>query len=161
MSNNEGKSLKLNLLYQIQLILYCIIGERLKLEYWNGDDEEVETDIQKCMGQTPDLPPVDVGIHGLDNEHTAIIWWLVVFTCTLQTLHSLPLQAVEWLLKFLAVLLTYLGSYANKIADIARIFPPTLYLRTKYLKDKLRTIPVVHKVVCPTCHSLYGYAEFL
>lgn len=121
----------------------------------------MERDIQTCMYSEPEelTTPMDSDNEGLDAEQEAVVWWLVVFTCTLQTLHSLSLRAVQWLLKFLAVLLTYLGRYSNKISRIAKAFPSTLYLRAKYLNDKMCAVPIVLKVVCPTCHSLYNYTD--
>ena len=68
---------------------------------------------------------MDLQHQGLDSEQAAVVWWVVVFTCTLRSLHSLFLRAVEWLLKFLVVLLTLLGRYSGKIFEIARAVPST------------------------------------
>ena len=96
-----------------------------------------------------------------DVEQRVITWWVVVFTCTLQTLHSLPSRAAQWLLQFLYCLLTILGRYSPKIGDIARGFPKTLYLRTQFLKDHMyMLVPKPHHmVVCQACHSLYSFED--
>lgn len=74
---------------------------------------------------------------GLDSEQASVVWWVVTFTCTLQSLHSLSLRVVEWLLKFFVVLLTFLVRYSSKISDTARAIPSTLFLRTKYIREKI------------------------
>ena len=96
-----------------------------------------------------------------DVEQRVITWWVVVFTCTLQTLHSLPSRAAQWLLQFLYCLLTILGRYSPKIGDIARGFPKTLYLRMQFLKDHMyMLVPKPHHmVVCQACHSLYSFED--
>ena len=89
------------------------------------------------------------------------MWWLVAFTCVYQTLHSLSLRAVQWLLLFLATLLSVLGKFSSKIENIARAFPATLYLRKQYLKELLLLPVITYFVVCPACHSLYQYSDCL
>ena len=84
---------------------------------------------------------------------------MVVFTCVFQTLHSIPSRAVQWLLQFLYCLLTVLGRYSPKIANIARGFPRSIFLRAQYVKDHA-LVPTAHNmVVCPACHSLYHFED--
>lgn len=40
-----------------------------------------------------------------DAECAVIVRWIVVFTCVFQTLHSISLRAMQWLLAFLSTLL--------------------------------------------------------
>ena len=114
-------------------------------------------------GHEPHAPsqgydPLD---ESLTPDEQAVVWWIVVFTCVFQTLHSLSSRAVAWLLQFLGSLFVFLGRYSKVIANIARVFPSTLYQRTQYLKQKL-VLPSVHRyVVCPTCLSLYNYKQCL
>ena len=92
-----------------------------------------------------------------DSSSDTVVWWVVVFTCAFQTLHSLSSRSIQWLLKFLSVFLTYLGTYSEKIAGIASALPSTLHLRDQYIKNKL-SLPLVHGyVVCPVCHNLNEY----
>ena len=87
------------------------------------------------------------------------MWWLVTFTCIIQSLHSLPMRAVEFLLKFLGALLSYLGRYSRSIADIAGAFPRTLHTRAQYLRDKICVPPIIRRVVCTECHTLYKFTD--
>ena len=82
-----------------------------------------------------------------------------MFTCIFQTLHCLPLRAMQWLLQFLFCLLTVLGRYSPVIAGIARGFPKSMYLREQYLKGNLLVPHIEHMVVCSACHSLYSFVD--
>ena len=64
--------------------------------------------------------PDNIQVQNLDDEQESDVWWFVAFTCIFQTLHSKPIRSVEFLLKFLAGLLTFLGRYSIKIADKRR-----------------------------------------
>jgi len=134
--------------------------EPQETEYWQESDNEIEDDIQDCAQSELNAQDfqMDSQHQGLDSEQAAVVWWVVVFTCTLQSLHSLSLRAVEWLLKFLVVLLTFLGRYSGKITEIARAVPSTLFLRTKYIREKVSIPPIFRKVAC-LCHSLYKYED--
>lgn len=98
-------------------------------------------------------------LQSIDSDQESAIWWIVAFTCILQTLHSLPLQSVEFLLKFLTCLLTFLGKYSIKIAEIANVLSCSLHTRAKYLEKYLFIAPVITRVVCVRCHTLYKYSE--
>ena len=130
-------------------------------EYWNESDNELEEDIQEHTSPVEDEQPIllDSQTQGLDSEQEAIVWWLVMFTCMFQCLHSMSTRAIEWLLKLFSALLSVLGRYSNSIADIARAFPSSLYRRADYIKDKVPIPPIALKVVCRTCHGLNDYSE--
>ena len=115
-----------------------------EFEYWKESDDEIEDDIQDCELSEPNVEDfqMDSQQAGLDSEQASVVWWVVTFTCTLQSLHSLSLRAVEWLLKFFVVLLTFLGRYSSKISDIARAIPSILFLRTKYIREKVSIPPI-------------------
>ena len=92
-----------------------------------------------------------------DPDVQATVWWIIMFTCVFQSFHNLPLRAVEWLLKFLATLLNFFGSFSPHIAYIATIFPGTLQLREKYLANDFYCPITTNYVVCQTCLTLYTY----
>lgn len=73
-----------------------------------------------------------------------------------QTLHKLPQRAMEWLLKFIGTLLVFLGKFALPIQRIAASFPGTLYLRGRYLDEKVSRPSIVKYVVCSSCHALHS-----
>lgn len=101
-----------------------------ELEYWEEADEELDTDFPLDATadnmEPPDVPPLHE-----DVETDAVVWWVVAFTCVFQTLHSLSSSATQWLLKFFAVLLAYLGRHSEMTAKIARALPSSLYLRNQ------------------------------
>ena len=84
-------------------------------EYWDEEDNDLDADFPP-ESPSPSDESEDIQF---DVEQRVITWWVVVFTCTLQTLHSLPSRAAQWLLQFLYCLLTILGRYSPKIGDIA------------------------------------------
>ena len=128
-----------------------------ELEYWNEEDDEIDMDIP------PPQEPSDDAYTVIDEQDdmdvNTVVWWIVMFTCVFQTLHSLSERAVHWLLKFLSTLITVMGRYSEKIARIAAAFPSTIYCRTQYLKNKLLTPTVCSSVVCQACHSLYDFND--
>ena len=97
----------------------------------------------------------------LDAKQSAITWWIVVFVCVFQTLHSVPQRAIQWLLRFLYGLFLVLGQYSQKIARIAISFPGTLFKRNEYLKNLLPVTDICRKVVCQKCHCLYRFEDCL
>ena len=112
----------------------------------------------------PPTPPQDLDApsdESLSPDEQAVVWWVVVFTCVFQTLHSLSFRAVAWLLQLLGSLLVVLGHYSSKIGNIAHAFPSTLHQRTQYLKEKLTLSSICRYVVCPACLSLYNYEQCL
>ncbi|SMN01974.1 hypothetical protein SPONN_281 [uncultured Candidatus Thioglobus sp.] len=130
-------------------------------EYWKESDDEVEQDIEDHFCVPPDLDETgaDFTSQRLDKEQTEVVWWVVAFTCAIQSLHSLPLRAIGWLLKFLVVLLTFLGKYSDKISNIAEAVPSSLFLRNKFICDRMFIPPIRLRIVCRNCHSLCNYED--
>ena len=130
------------------------------VEYWQESDAEVNRDLPSQCPDEPASPHINDD-DDLDNEQAAFVWWVVVFTCVFQTLHSLSSRAVQWLLKFLGVAFTFLSRYSPAIGQMAQKLPTTLHQREVFLKNKL-SVPLVHQmVVCSRCHSLYNYYDCL
>jgi len=138
---------------------FCVLKES-----WNEEDLELDADFPPATdGHEPHAPSqgYDPLVESLTPDEQAVVWWIVVFTCVFQTLHSLSSRAVAWLLQFLGSFFVFLGRHSKVIANIAYVFPSILYQRTQYLKQKL-VLPSVHRyVVCPTCLSLYNYKQCL
>ena len=128
-------------------------------EYWIETDDELDGDIQDCTPLAGDECHMLSQDQGLDKEQEAVVWWLVIFTCMFQCLHSLSSRAMQWLLKLLSILLTTLGHYSVKVSEIAKAFPSSLHQRARYIKDRVPTPSIILKVVCSTCHTIFDYAE--
>ena len=92
----------------------------VQVEYRDDDGSEIDCDF-------PSDPPTEEDMcstqtHRLDSVQRAVVWWVVVFTTVFETLHSLPLRAIQWLLKFLLCVLTVIGMFSPKINHVADAF---------------------------------------
>lgn len=115
-------------------------------------------------GNDDEPPPLDIATFNeedLCGDHKALIWWIVIFSCVFQTLHSLSSRAISWLLMFLGSILLILGRFSNEISKVAAAFPSTLYKREQYLTDKLLISSIRRYVVCPSCNSINEYEHCL
>ena len=65
------------------------------MEYWAESDDDLKSDCDSELEPTLD----NLELPTLDSDKEGAIWWIVAFTCILQTM---PLRSVEFLLKFLA-----------------------------------------------------------
>ena len=83
------------------------------MEWWDeNNDEDISEDVQN---DEPDTPIQEMtSQEDLTRDERSVIWWVVVFTCLLQTMHSLPSRAIVWLLHFLGSLFTFLSQYSSK-----------------------------------------------
>lgn len=130
------------------------------IEYWEESDTELDEDFTTQRPMTsPVLPDANEDTELLDDEQNAIVYWVTLFTCVLQVLHSLPLCAVQWLIAFLSTILTCLGKYSTKIAQIAKAFPKTLHLRNIYIRSLITMPSVQIMVVCRKCHATYNLRD--
>ena len=129
------------------LVLYLSYSNSIgQLEHWEENYSDIDAEFPfdlKCS--SPNLKDIDETLdhHDLNQDEQAIVWWIVVFTCVLQTLHSLPARAIEWLLKFLSTLLVFLGRYTDEIRRIAIAFPLIRVLTSK------------RKFLCHLCANMW------
>ena len=63
---------------------------------------------------------------------------------------------MEWLLKFLRVVICFLGKFADPIKRIASHLLNTNYLKGKYLQEQNVHAEINYSVVCPKCHQLHN-----
>ena len=138
-----------------------VAGELPDVEYWNDSDDGVEEDIQSYVSHTFSSICSDIQSDDIesDNDVDAVVFWLVLFTCLIQTLHGLSTRSMKWMLKMISTLLSYLGSFSNNIVDMALKFPSTLHQRNVYLREKTHLPSIEQKVACSHCHALYRYDE--
>ena len=57
------------------------------VKYWQESDTKVNRDLPSQCPDEPASPHINDD-DDLDNEKAAFVWWVVVFTCVFQTLHS-------------------------------------------------------------------------
>ena len=98
-------------------------------------------------------------LHAEEPEVVGIVWWIVAFTCLFQSLHHIPVTAMQYLLNFLGGLFSLLGKRSPFISEIAKVFPRTLFLRDKFLLQKVAYPTITNYVVCRNCNALYLYAD--
>ena len=126
----------------------------MPVEFWDDGDSEIDCDFP------PELS-TEASICGSQSEQNsaqhAIVWWVVLFTALFQTMHSLPIRAIQWLLKFLSCLLTILGNYSPQIRHIADAFPGTIAQRSQYFRNISPMPTITNNVVCRTCHSVFPF----
>ena len=141
------------------LITYIYILQTEPVEYWDDDDSIIDEDFP------PDAPTLteETLCHSqsgqLYADQHAIVWWVVVFTSLFQTLHSLLMRAVQWLLKFLLCLIAVLGKFSPKIFNIAQVFPGTISQRCIYFRNISSVPTIVNMVVCRRCHSIFPFKD--
>ena len=92
-------------------------------------------------------------------ERRLTIRWIIVILSIFQTRFILTAEAMKWLLKFLVVLLRYLGKYSTKLTEIADYLPQSLYQYESSLRSITPDIDIKKNVVCPNCESLYTLKE--
>ena len=148
------RNIFLSIIYLHVVLLIFITDE---IEHWD-EDTDLDADFPQCSPNAADASR-DADDRVLDAEQRAVVWWVIVFTCVFQTLHSIPSRAVQWLLQFLYCLFTVLGRYSQKIAGIAQGFPRSIFLRAQYIKDHALVPTARNMVVCPVCHTLYHFED--
>ena len=111
---------------------FCVFVDA-ETEYWCESDSEIEQDLNPH--QIPPSPlQTDRASKSPDREHEPLVWWIVAFVSIFQTLDSISDQAIEWLVKFIGVLLHFLVCYSPRLQRVAGAFPNTLYLRDKFIR---------------------------
>ena len=89
-------------------------------EYWCENDEEIEQDLDLSPSSKfpPFVPESQARDHITDKQ---LVWWIVAFVSIFQTfLHAISDTAIEWLLKFIGVLLHFLAQRTQKLEEAAR-----------------------------------------
>ena len=86
------------------------------VEFWIESDMEIDEDI---VIEDASIPPPDVQESPENGELSIIVRWIVTLLSIFQTRFFLTNRALNWLLKLLSVLLTFLGRYSTKVAEVA------------------------------------------
>ena len=130
------------------------------VEFWDESDTEIDEDIDnadsRCMSPLNDSDNEDVSSI---SERRVTVRWIIVILSIFQTRFILTAEAMKWLLKFLVVLLRYLGKYSPKLTEIADLLPQSLYQYESSLGSITPNIDINKNVVCLKCESLYTLKE--
>ena len=125
------------------------------VEYWVESDFEIDEDIEGAHVPPPDLP--DIPESQEMAEINMITRWIITLLSIFQTWFFLTNHAVNWLLKFLCVLLQFLGRYSTTVAQLASHLPQSVYKCNMTLKDIFKLNTFERRVVCVKCNSLYTF----
>ena len=102
------------------------------VEFWIESDVEIDEDVP--IEEVNILPPL-LQDSPEKTEISLIIRWIVTFLSIFQTQFFLTNRALNWLLKFLVVLLQFRGKYSTKISELAEKLPHSLYQYNLQLSD--------------------------
>ena len=125
-------------------------------------DEDSDLDsggINIHSSTVSEKPPPNPEFQTNDSESQSsqsIVKWIVGFFFILQSKHHLPNSAIDFLIKFMAVLLYVLGKLSPLIGRIHKHFPSSLHVMRKRFADDIN----FHRYpICPKCNTLYSSYE--
>ena len=106
------------------------------------------------------IAPQDVRDDEVEKQELHIVVkWVVLMLAIFQTRFFLTNRALDWILKFLGTLLTFLGKYSPSIAEIALMLPKSLYKHNISLTDGMQDPMFERCAVCKACESLYKFED--
>lgn len=129
------------------------------IEYWTESDTEIDDDIGI---ENEHIAPPDIADTLESQENTEIhmtVRWVMLLLSIFQTRFYLTDRSLNWLLKFLATLLHFLGKYSTKIVKIASLLPQSVNKCTNILFDSKNMFE--RRAVCSKCDTLYTFNECL
>lgn len=122
---------------------------------------EIEEDVQ-VEGAT--VPPPDVCLVQDSPEKAElniIVRWIIMLLSVFQTRFFLTNRALNWILRFLRVLLGFLGRYSPKIAELAVRVPQSMHQYNHSLSSIVDCGTFERRAVCNNCDSLYRFEACL
>ena len=130
------------------------------VEHWIEGDTDIDEDV---MVENSHIPPPEVEFDSApcSTEVDSTIRWIIMLLSVFQTQFYLTNRALGWLLKFISVLLRFLGRFSSKIAEIGLKFPQTLHRYGKIIPSMLPNASFERRAVCKSCESIYKLEECL
>lgn len=89
------------------------------IEFCIETDMEIDEDMEI---KSANIPPPEVSLvqdSPKKAELIIVVKWIITLLSVFQTIFFLTNRALNWLLRFLSILLSFLGSYSPKIAELA------------------------------------------
>ncbi len=93
-----------------------------------------------------------------EKEAHIVIRWVFMLMSIFQSRFFITGRAMTWLVKFIGILLTFLGNYSPKIATIALQYSRKMRELNKNIEDDCQ---FMRKAVCIKCDSVYNFDECL
>ena len=132
------------------IIAVCIYAG---VEFWIESDKEIDEDVE-IEGANIPLPDVSLVQDSPEKaELSIIVRWIIVLLSIFQTQFFLTNQALSWLLKFLSMLLKFLGRCSKNIAELAVRLPQSIYQQDLSLLDYIKGNIFERRAVCRACDS--------
>ena len=114
------------------LCIYCFHTD---IEYWTESDTEVDEDVEIESEHIPPPDILDVQESQERAELHMIVRWIMTLVSVFQTRFYLTDRSLNWLLKFIAVLLAFLGKFSQEIAEIASLIPQSINRCSDFLDN--------------------------
>ena len=124
------------------------------IEYWTESDVEIDEDIQLECAHIPPPDISDIPESQEKAELCMIVKWIMTLLSVFQTRFYLTDRALKWIIKFLGVLLQFLGKYSTKIAELAPMLPQSMNNSLTNMGGLFQ-----RRAVCKDCDSLYTFGE--
>ena len=98
-----------------------------RVEFWIETDVEIDEDVEI---ESTNVPPPEVSLLQESPEEAEVNMiekWIITLLSVFQTRFFLTNRALNWLLRFLSVLLGFLGRYSPRIAELAIKLPKGIH----------------------------------
>ena len=112
--------------------------------------------------ESANVPPPEVSLlqdSPEEAELNHIVKWIITLLSVFQTRFFLTNRALNWLLRFLGVLLGYLGRYSPKITELSTRLPRGMHQYNKSLSNIVQGGTFERRAVCSACASIYNFEE--
>ena len=130
-----------------------------RVEFWIETDVEIDEDVEI---ESTNVPPPEVSLLQESPEEAEVNMiekWIITLLSVFQTRFFLTNRALNWLLRFLSVLLGFLGRYSPRIAELAIKLPKGIHQYEASLSKIIQGGTFERRAVCPSCSSLYDFDE--
>lgn len=120
---------------------------------YHSSSSEYEEEVTVTVPLLSELPDKK------DEQSYTLVRWFIIFVRLWQIMFNISDAAIKLLLKFVSTFFKLLATLTSLalIKNIASQLPPTLYLLRKYLQSDKQSF--VKYTICPSCFSLYEYAD--
>lgn len=126
------------------------------MELWIESDSDIDEDVPM---EHSNIAPQDLRDEPEQQELHVIVKWVVLVLAIFQTRFFLTNRALDWFLRFLGVLLVFLGRYSPKIAEIAKMLPRSLHQHSIALTNDSQDTLFERHAVCTKCDTLYKFGD--
>lgn len=131
------------------------------IDFWIETDMEIDEDVET---ESANVPPLEASLvqdsPDLEEaEMNIIVKWIITLLSVFQTRFFLTNRTLNWLLRFLSVLLSFLGSCWPKIAELATRLPRRIHQYNQSLSKIIQGGMFERKAVCSACGSIYKFDE--